>query len=198
MSLSFKPVVIVLAAGQGRRFRASGGLCHKLDAQLLGKAVRDHVMDSVRASGLPWHVVEPADQDDAALGMGDSIARGVGATRHADGWLILPADLPLVQPDSLRAVAQALTQAGIVVPSYQGQRGHPVGFSSMYAPELMALQGDRGANSIIGRLSSSSNRTGELMQLALDDEGCVADVDTVQMLEAAEQLLIQRKQLDAS
>ena len=55
------PIVIVLAAGRGERFRASGGHTDKLNSLLAGRRVRDHVLEAVRASGLPWHVVERAD-----------------------------------------------------------------------------------------------------------------------------------------
>jgi len=80
--------------------------------------VREHTLAAVQASGLPWHVVEPAhtahmDQP----GMGDSIATGVCACAQAAGWLILPADLPLIQPATLRAVARA---------SARGAGGHRV------------------------------------------------------------------------
>ena len=71
------PVVIVLAAGRGERFAASGGATHKLQALLAGKRVIDHVLDAVKASGLPYHVVTA---DPARPGMGDSIAAGVRAT----------------------------------------------------------------------------------------------------------------------
>ncbi|MCY7307212.1 MAG: NTP transferase domain-containing protein, partial [Rhodoferax sp.] len=123
---SFLPVVIVLAAGRGERFAASGGNTHKQAARLAGKPVLQHVLDAVQASGLPHHVVRA---DAARPGMGDSIAAGVRATPDAAGWLILPGDLPLVQGASLRAVADALAQHAVVVASYQGMRGHPVGFS---------------------------------------------------------------------
>ena len=70
--------------------------------------VREHTLAAVQASGLPWHVVEPAhtahmDQP----GMGDSIATGVRACVQAAGWLLLLADLPPIQPATLRAVAGA-------------------------------------------------------------------------------------------
>ncbi len=88
------PVVLILtagcwllAAGRGERFTASGGTVHKLQALLAGKRVVDHVLDAVRASGLPHHVVEP---DAARPGMGDSIAAGVKATRDATGWCCRP------------------------------------------------------------------------------------------------------------
>lgn len=97
------PVLIVLASGRGERFRASGGTVHKLRAPLAGRTVIEHTLAAARESGLPWHL-----EDAGHAGMGDSIAAAVRATRGAAGWLILPADLPLVQPASIRAVAAAL------------------------------------------------------------------------------------------
>ena len=91
------PVVIVLAAGRGERFVASGGEVLKLQAMLAGKRVMDQVLDAVKASGLPYHVVTA---DPARPGMGDSIAAGVRSTPDANGWLILPADLPLITSDT--------------------------------------------------------------------------------------------------
>ena len=40
--------------------------------------------------------------------MGDSIAAAVRATAQAPGWLVLPGDLPLIRPDTLRTMAAAL------------------------------------------------------------------------------------------
>ncbi|MFS2166500.1 NTP transferase domain-containing protein, partial [Variovorax sp. Varisp62] len=87
------PVVIVLASGRGERFIAAGGTGSKLKALLAGRPVLERTLDAVRASGLPWHV-----EDAGHPGMGDSIAAAVRATPDAAGWLILPGDLPLVQP----------------------------------------------------------------------------------------------------
>ena len=46
------PCVLVLAAGRGERFRASGGRVHKLDAPLDGQPVLWHAMRAVQAAGL--------------------------------------------------------------------------------------------------------------------------------------------------
>ncbi|HEY2256300.1 MAG TPA: NTP transferase domain-containing protein, partial [Variovorax sp.] len=100
------PTVIVLASGRGERFRAAGGAGHKLQAPLAGSTVLAHTLAAVRASGLPWHL-----EDIGHPGMGDSIAAAVRATSGAAGWLILPGDLPLVQPATLHAVARALGAA---------------------------------------------------------------------------------------
>ena len=179
------PFVIVLAAGRGERFAASGGAVHKLQALLAGKRVIDHVLDAVRASGLPYHVVQP---DDLRPGMGDSIAAGVRATADACGWLILPADLPLITSATLRAVALAPSCA-VTVPRYQGQNGHPVRFSAACGPELLNLKGNQGAAQIV-RAQEAMN---SIAFVELDDAGCVTDIDTLDDLRRAEAVLAQRR-----
>ena len=167
------PTVLILASGRGERFLASGGKVHKLKALLHGKPVLEHTLDAVRASGLPWHL-----EDIGHPGMGDSIAAAVGATVDANGWLILPGDLPLVRPTSLQAVADQLNRAHIVVPVYgRGDakaRGHPVGFPRLCKCDLLALSGDRGASILLKRYP--------VTELPVDDPGVMADVDTIEDL----------------
>ena len=173
------PTVIVLAAGKGERFRASGATQDKLQTLLSGRAVRDHVLAAVHASGLPFHVVERAHTAHLTNpGMGDSIACGIAATSEAKGWLILPADLPLIEPRTMLAVAEALTQHTVVVPRHQGQSGHPVGFAPSCRSALLQLTGDQGARSVVAQHT--------VCRLEVKDEGCVLDVDTVEALALAE------------
>ncbi len=175
-----QPVVLVLASGRGERFRASGGQVHKLQALLAGKPVLQHTLDAVRASGLDWRL-----EDAGHPGMGDSIAAAVAATRDAAGWLVLPGDLPLVAPASLRRVAAALAQAAVVLPAHAGVRGHPVGFSAGCRDALMALAGEAGAAAIV----QARKRAGQVLELPLDDAGCVTDIDTLDDLARAEAML---------
>ncbi len=174
-----EPVVIVLASGRGERFAASGGTTHKLQALLGDKTVLQHTLDTVRATGLRFHL-----EQGGHAGMGDSIAAAVRATRDADGWLILPADLPLVQPDTIRRVADAPGQQAVVRPVHQGRHGHPVRFARSCLPALLALKGNQGAAPIV--------RAQGAMELIVDDAGCVTDIDTVQDLAQAQALWQQR------
>ena len=114
--------------------------------------------------------------------MGDSIAAAVRATRGAAGWLVLPGDLPLVEPQTLRAVADTLTMgAPAVVPVFEGRRGHPVGFGEACGPALAALSGPQGAARLLRELA--------VYELPVDDIGCVTDIDTLDDLaEAARRL----------
>jgi molybdenum cofactor cytidylyltransferase len=176
------PTVLVLASGRGERFTASGGRIHKLQALLAGKPVLQHTLDAVIASGLPWHL-----EDAGHPGMGDSIAAAVRATPDAAGWLILPADLPLIRSDTLRAIALA-PPAAVTLPLYQGQRGHPVRFGPECRKELLNLKGNQGAAPVV-RAQEASN---SVAFLTLDDAGAVTDVDTLEDLQRAEMLLAAR------
>ena len=178
------PVVIVLAAGRGERFAASGGALHKLDALLAGKPVLAHVLDAVKASGLPFHVVRAHA---SRPGMGDSIAAGIRATADAPGWLILPGDLPLIRSETLRRLALA-PPAAVTVPVYQDKRGHPVRFNRSCMQELRNLKGNEGAASIL-RAQAATN---SVALMVVDDAGTVMDVDTLADLAHTEALLAQR------
>ena len=180
--------MLVLASGRGERFLASGGTTHKLRSLLAGKPVLDHVLDAVRASGLPWHL-----EDAGHPGMGDSIAAAVRATPDAKGWLILPGDLPLIQGATLRLLADALLEGlaasarpyQAVVPVCNGQRGHPVGFSAVCRDSLLNLKGNQGAAFVIVAYIA--------IEIIVNDIGCVTDVDTVQDLQRAQARLDARQ-----
>lgn len=178
------PTVIVLASGRGERFRAAGGQGSKLQAMLAGQTVLSRTLAAVQASGLPWHL-----EDAGHPGMGDSIAAAVRATPDAAGWLILPGDLPLVQPATMRAIASAVgggMQAAR--PSYRGERGHPVAFGPSCFAQLESLEGNRGAAPILLALIAINL----VAIVEVDDVGTVTDIDTPDALRHAEALLLQR------
>lgn len=197
-----RPVVVVLAAGRGLRFRGQG---HKLEQALGAETVLGCTLKNAMATRLPVVVVSSerlassvrrlvASRDVVELsefdakgrplpvGMGHSIAAGVGATGDADGWLILPGDMPMLRPESLLAVAAVLEQHPVAYAQYRGQRGHPVGFGAELFSELVALQGDEGARRILARYPSYG--------VELDDEGVLLDVDSLADLEGLRGRLI--------
>ncbi|MBB1161244.1 nucleotidyltransferase family protein [Aquariibacter albus] len=192
-----RPVVVVLAAGQGSRFQ---GLGHKL-AQPLGEvgSVLQATVQAAQASGLEVLVVlrpdlrpllagriaaeallslpaqaataqDPPAEGEPLPGMGDSIAAGVMARPHARGWLVLPGDMPLVRPDTLAAVAAGLEQLPIAYAQHAGRRGHPVAFGAELYSELSRLRGDTGARRLIARYPAQA--------VEVDDPGVLIDLDT--------------------
>lgn len=177
---------ILLAAGSGSRF---GGdkLLHPLsDGTPVGVASLRHLQ-----AALPdvIAVVRSADKrlgqllgkeganvvlcEDAGQGMARSLVCAIGASRDAHGWVIALGDMPFLQARTIGMIAERLAQTDrIVIPAYRGERGHPVGFGRIYRDELLALQGDEGARSVIAR-----HRT-ELETIDCGDPGVLRDVDT--------------------
>lgn len=177
---------LLLAAGSSSRFGADK-LLHALPD---GEAVAVHSARNLRAA-LPRVVAVVRDArgelasllraagvgvlacDRAAEGMGASLACGVAATADAAAWVIALADMPFVRPGTVAAVAAAAAQGVMIAaPVYHGRRGHPVGFSRRFLPELLALGGDSGARTIIAAHADA------VVLLQCDDAGVVRDIDT--------------------
>ncbi|AMP16904.1 nucleotidyltransferase family protein [Collimonas pratensis] len=181
-------VGLLLAAGRGRRFDPAG-IQNKL-LQSLPTAAGRTVLASAAAAlaaalpvcivlrpDVPEQVAQIAEYPwvqcvNADDGMAASLAYGVQQTREAAGWVIALADMPYVESATIQALAAALRQgADIAVPTFQGRRGNPVGFSRLHLPRLLALRGDQGARSLL--------QSFPLVEVALDDPGIHQDIDTV-------------------
>ena len=192
-----EPAVVVLAAGAGSRYL---GTRHKLSEQLGGDSVLVRTLRNAIASEMsvvlvisealideaqglvdPQDIVVVEPRHQTGWGMGDSIAAGVSIHASATGWLVLPADMPLVKPSSLRAVAEALDQQPIAFAQHRGRRGHPVGFGAELFSELVMLKGDEGARRLLARYPTAA--------VELDDPGVLFDIDTVDDLAAAQRRL---------
>jgi molybdenum cofactor cytidylyltransferase len=130
---------------------------------------RERLRAALEAAGC-----EVIETDRTLGGMGASIAAGVEASAHAIGWIVALGDMPLVAPETVAAVRAAVEAGALVAAPYdaQGRRGHPVGFSAALRAELLALDGDRGARTILERHS------GAIARIASDDPGIFVDIDT--------------------
>lgn len=193
--------VVVLAAGEGSRFSGDGP---KLGQSLGSSSVLAHTLNAVVASGLPLVVVTVATLVDLAqrvvasrdivllppvgspsrepLGVGYSIAAGVSARAQSSGWLVLPGDMPLVQPDSLRAVARALSAHPVAYAQHHGRQGYPVGFSSELYSELARLSGEEGLRRLLARYPSAA--------VEVQDAGVLFDVNTADDLARARRSVV--------
>ncbi|WP_460950186.1 NTP transferase domain-containing protein [Pseudomonas marginalis] len=186
---------IVLAAGQGSRFRAVAGAGQdKLLADCMGlDGVARPVIEQVLVN-LPGNVVErwvvtSPDRLEVirlaeaygckvlllrSAGLGDSLAAAVAASGESDGWLVVLGDMPFIRASSIERVIDGLEEGCISVPVQDGQYGHPVAFSQASRPGLMALTGDRGAKPLFAQAT--------LLEVPVDDPGVLWDVDLPQSL----------------
>jgi molybdenum cofactor cytidylyltransferase len=182
-------VGILLAGGHSRRF-GSNKLLHPLaDGQAVAVAAGRHLLAAIPDSvtilrpeafvlgeqlqtfGMRVTVCTEQQQE-----MGDSLSAAIRyatADREVDGFVIALADMPYIAPQTIRAVADTLAAgAQIVVPMYQGQRGHPVGFAASFKPSLENLRGDEGARAIVQQHQDS------VVRIEVADAGILRDIDT--------------------
>jgi len=177
---------ILLAAGASKRFGAdklmhplAGGTTVAVAALANLRSALPHVIAVVRpgATALENLLSEAGATvilcADADQGMGASLASAVRATSHVDGWVVALADMPFIRPLTIAKIAASLAAgAAIVAPAWRGERGHPVGLSARFRPQLEALRGDEGARALLKENADSI----ELIEV--DDPGVRRDIDT--------------------
>ena len=111
--------------------------------------------------------------ENAAEGMGASLACAAHAAGGADGYLVALGDMPFVRRTTIAAVRDALAGgAALAAPYFRARRGHPVAISGKFLQELLALRGDEGAK----RLLAAHER--ELVKVPVGDPGVIRDIDT--------------------
>ena len=179
---------VLLAAGQGKRFDASGKLNKLMQPLPSGLTVAGtSAINMLSVLPTTLAVICPNSDSLAALltsagceltvcldaqkGLASSLVHALQHTSgDCPGWIIALADMPFVQPETIAAIVQAMQSgAGIAVPSFLGQRGNPVGFSRQYLPQLLALTGDQGARALL--------KTFPVTEVAVKDAGILKDID---------------------
>jgi len=179
------PLAIVPAAGKAERF---GG--RKLLARINGETILDRTLSSLLDGGVARvvvvvapggdltavqriadHRVQTVVNDDPSRGMFSSIQTGLGVA-GGDPVLILPADMPFVSYETVAAVIAACQrEQTIVVPTVNGQRGHPIAFpAALHRPILVAPV----TSSLKDALAATGARR---VELPVNDEGILRDVD---------------------
>jgi molybdenum cofactor cytidylyltransferase len=172
---------LIPAAGLSRRMGRP-----KLLLPLGDRTILAHVIDTLRAAHVAEVLVVLAPGDEAlqeiAVGANANVLRldlptpDMRATclrgldwleqrqqpERDDGFLLAPADHPTMRSDVVSALISAAPQHPdtlVIVPAYQGQRGHPVWVRWRCVPEIRALPEGAGLNRFI---RAQAARTHEL------------------------------------
>ena len=173
---------VVLAAGAGTRFGEP-----KAGAMLRpGVRFVDAVVETARAAGVdPIIVVAPpglavppgtvgATNPDAQGEQIQSLRLGLArlVSVPVDGALAWPVDHPYVDVDSVVAILEGArrTRAPIVLPVFEGRRGHPVYFSRECWRELATVS-HGGARAVVHA------HAGEILEVPVINIGVVRDID---------------------
>ena len=109
-------------------------------------------------------------------GMSTSIIAGLNLIdKRANAVMIVLADQPGIKSKVIDKLIEEFHRhdKGIVIPTYQGNRGHPIIFSIKYKGAFLKLTGDVGGREIIDKHRE------DILEIPVDSKGINADVDTV-------------------
>ena len=116
--------------------------------------------------------------DDYQTGMFSSVLCGVNQMPEtADALLMVLGDQPHVEARVGKAVIDAyqLGTAGIVIPTWDGKRGHPALVDlKRYRSEILSLSGDEGLKPVMRGFVADT------LEIPVDDSGILRDLDTVE------------------
>jgi molybdenum cofactor cytidylyltransferase len=185
---------IILAAGDSTRMGRPKALLPDLE----GRPFVARLVRTFHAAGIPHIIVvtgslhtQIADalaSDDLpatpqlvnnpqpALGQVSSLWMGLDTAIQAgvEGVLMTLVDIPLVRPSTVRQVVDTWTRerAPIVRPAVGARHGHPVLFDQSLFDALRHAPITEGARAVV---HANADR---IVDVPVDDEGCLLDVDT--------------------
>jgi molybdenum cofactor cytidylyltransferase len=187
-------VAVILAAGDSSRMGAPKAALLTPDGDSfvarIVRTLRDaNVDDLVIVTGRHHNaVIEALTRDrvvpvprivrnpDPSRGQLSSLLAGmdVGVTPNTEAVMMMLVDVPLVRVSTVIAVIDTWRQsrAPIVRPAIGDRHGHPVIFDRGVLDEIRGAPLDTGAKSVVRAHEH------ELVNVPVDDEGCVRDVDT--------------------
>ena len=183
---------VVLAAGQSTRMGAN-----KLLADLHGRPLLAATVSQIQASGVDDLIVvtgHQAAEVEAALrhtkarlvhnaayadGLATSVRAGIAAVQDFDAAFICLGDMPLVRAADLKRMMAAFNVEegrSLIAPAWGRKLGNPVLWGQEHFVSLMALEGDRGARSLL-----EASRE-QIVEIAVEHEGIMLDADTPEAL----------------
>ena len=180
---------IVLAAGKSERmgrpkallpFRGRTFLGNILDA-ISHTSIEDtfvvlghHRAEIEQSLSLPSVVFNPNYEQ----GMITSFQAGIRALSwDASGAFLFLVDHPVVEPATIEAMIMNLAPNRIVLPTFEGRRGHPVLFSSEVLEEILALPSTEGANIVVRK------NPARIVEVPVSTPGILVDIDTPEQFE---------------
>jgi molybdenum cofactor cytidylyltransferase len=102
-----------------------------------------------------------------------------------DGMILCLIDHPLISGALVNDLIewfyspQSLGQTRIVLPTFRGQRGHPVIFSASLYEELLTAPQDKGARAVVWAHSA------EVLEMPTNEQGCVLNLNDPETLQRA-------------
>ena len=180
---------IVLAAGKSERMGSPKALL-----PISGRTFLENVLDAISRTSIEQIIVVVGHHQkeieasmrlplvvfnpDYEKGMITSFQAGIRALSwDASGAFLFLVDHPLVEAATIEAMIMNLAPNRIILPTFQGRRGHPVLFSSDVLEEILALPSTEGANIVVRK------DPGRIVEVPVNAPGILVDIDTPEQFE---------------
>ena len=181
--------IIILAAGKSERMGQQ-----KLLMPFADKTIIEHIVEkALRSNAGEIRVIVGSHQDEITNkilhqpvkityndryeeGMLSSVQCGFNAlSSTSKAGMILLGDQPMVKISVINKLIDSFfkTRKGIVIPVYNGRRGHPVLIDSVYVTEIKNLNPDIGLRQLI------EERSSDVYEVEVDTETILKDIDTI-------------------
>jgi molybdenum cofactor cytidylyltransferase len=188
---SLRSFAVVPAAGESRRMGVPKLLLPHDGRTIIERVLEswtdshvDHVVVIVRADdtrlanlcrSFNVHVVTaatPPAEMRVSIEIGLDCISDRWSPRPTDAWLVAPADLPLLSPQSINRVLASYRRDSprVVLPVVNGRRGHPVLLPWSMVERVRGLASGEGLDSLI--------RSAAVEEVNCGDPGVLEDVDT--------------------
>jgi molybdenum cofactor cytidylyltransferase len=134
------------------------------------------------AKAIPLKANEVVINEDWEKGQLSSIHAAIRSLpQGTDGVLLCLIDHPLISADLINDLITQFytTRARIVLPTYEGRRGHPVIFAASLYEDLLHAPIERGARAVVWEHAD------EIAELATNEEGCVLNLNDPETLKRA-------------
>ncbi len=180
---------IILAAGYSSRMG-----CFKPLLPLGGTTVLERVITLFREAGIPdirvvlgyraeelMPLLNRAEvpfvlNEEFAAGMFSSVLKGFESLRQSsvDLFFLLPVDIPLVRPWTLRQLLRAFSPGAtkVLYPAFLGKRGHPPLITMEVADQITRMEGAGCLKGALQRFEAQA------IQVEMPDEHILSDMDT--------------------
>jgi molybdenum cofactor cytidylyltransferase len=180
---------LLLAAGKGERMGGVKQLLSLGEQRMIEAALDNlqasHVHEIIVVLGFAAEEIRPLVEGKERVkvvvnphfeeGMSTSIQQGLKEIDpRATAILIALADQPFIPPKVINALIEGFATGaqGIVLPAYEGRRGHPVILDrKKYEGEFFDLQGDVGGKEIV------SKHPEDVLEVEVASQGVLMDID---------------------
>ncbi|MCS6850963.1 MAG: nucleotidyltransferase family protein [Gemmataceae bacterium] len=188
------PFAVVPAAGKSERMGRP-----KLALPLGPRSVLEHTVQTLRDAGVPHVLVvvgphlpelvplaeragaqvlqltQPTPDMRGTVEAGLRVLEEVFHPNADDGWLLVPADHPVLDVTAIRELLAAPRRhpdCSLFVPTYAGRRGHPALLAWRHVPEIRALPVPQGLNAYLRQHAAV------LAEVPVSSPSVLVDLDT--------------------